>query len=373
MKFSINKRLFNNALSNVSKAISPNSPVPSLSGIKIELKDNNLILTAADSTLSIIKTIPITSENYNIMVESTGVIVLDARYLLEMVRKIDGDTITIDVLDTTLTRIKGNKVEYTVNGMRAEDYPEIRTPHPETSFEIDADELVKSISQTIFAVSKKETRPVLTGVNLVNKSGLLSMIATDSFRLSRKQLKIDTIVSFNVTIPARTLDIVDKIIEDNSTVTIYVGDMNLQFLIGDTIIQSRLIDGSFPETERLIPTTHSRRLVLNSMEILNALDRCSFIKNDGMALVKFSANASILNISSRNQEVGSSLDSLIPVSYEGDPIEISFCGDYAKEAIRALDDAQVNFLMDGEMKAFLITSDSDDTITQLILPVRSYN
>ena len=373
MNFTINKRLFSNALSNISKAISPNSPVPALSGIKMELNKEELILTAADSTLTIIKRISVMDNDYQITIFETGSIVLEARYLLEMVRKIDGDLINIEVLDTTLTRIKGNKVEYTVNGMRSCDYPEIPVTHPETSFELDGETLIKCISQTVFAVSKKETRPVLTGVNFMNKDGLLNVIATDSFRLSRKQITIGTNDSFNVTVPARTLDIVDKIIDTNSTVTIYVGDKNLQFVVDDTIVQSRLIDGSFPETERLVPQQHSRTLVLNSVEVLNALDRCSFIKNDGMALVKFSANENLLNISSRNQEIGSSLDSLTPIRYEGEPIEISFCGDYAKEAIRALNDETVNFLFDGEMKAFLITSDSDTSIIQLILPVRTYN
>lgn len=373
MQFTISKRAFLNALSNVARAISPNSPLPALSGIKIELNEEYLKLVAADSTLTIVKTISCTNENYNITVVEPGSIVIDSRYLLEMVKKIDGDVVTVEILDTVLTRIAGNKVEYKVNGMRAADYPVIDLHHPMTSFVMDANDLIKTIAQTTFAVSKKESRPVLTGVNLRSYQQQLHVVATDSFRLSRKIVPINTSDEFNVTIPARTLENVEKIIEDEGKVEIYVGDKTVQFVIGDTLVQSRLIDGSFPETERLIPKEHDRTLVVSVDDVLNALDRCSFIKNDGMALVKFCANETLLNISSRNQEIGSSYETITPISYDGEPIEISFSGDYAKEAIRALGCENVAFLFSGEMRAFLIVDQTDDSIVELILPVRTYS
>lgn len=373
MQFSISKRYFLKALNHVSHAISANSPVPALSGIKIELTNDQLILTASDSNMTIVKTIDIQEPDYQIVMNETGAIVLESKYLLEMIRRLDGDTVKFDVADTTFTKISGNAVEYKINGIPARDYPDIDIKHPLTYLDIDAADLMSLIHQTTFAVSKKEQRPVLTGVNFRNLNGMLTAVGTDSYRLSQKQIPVDSNEMFNVTIPARVLDDVDKIIENPGKIRFYISDRYVQFAITDTLVQSRLIDGSFPETDRLIPSSHTQKLTVKVDDLMAALDRCAFIRNDGMAIVKMSVNADGITIASRNQEVGSSNETVDYIRYEGDPIEIAFSGDYARDAIRALNCDTVVFLMSGEMKAFLIENIEFDHTIELLLPVRTYN
>ncbi|MEA4875549.1 DNA polymerase III subunit beta [Anaerorhabdus sp.] len=373
MNFKVSKRIFYNALQVVSRAISANSPLPSLSGIKIEVNDDHIVLTGSDSDISIQKILNNDEEDLNLVVKETGSIVIEAKYILEIVRKIDADEINFEIIDGSLTKISGLSAEYKINGMRSSDYPSIDFSKPGQQFDIDADVLMKVISQTSFATSDKETRPVLTGVNFKCKDKVLECVATDSYRLARKFIELESDNTFNITIPAKSLNEIVKTIDKDSKVNVCVSDKKAQFWIGNTLIQTRLIDGSYPETERLVPTEFLHEMIVDSRDILNAIDRASFIKNEGISIVKLSADSKEVVISSKSQEVGSSTEKLNVISYSGNPIEISFSGRYVFEAIRTLATTTVKIQFSGEMKPFVIRNTEDDSILQLVLPVRTYS
>ncbi|NTW96743.1 MAG: DNA polymerase III subunit beta [Erysipelotrichaceae bacterium] len=373
MNFKISKRIFFNALSVVSRAISANSPLPWLTGIKIEIKDGELTLTGSDSDISIQKVILKNDEDYVFEVLAEGSIVIEAKYILDIVRKIDADEINVQVLDGNLTKISGHSAEFNINGMKSSEYPSIDFTMPTKQFEINADQLLKIITQTSFATSDKETRPVLTGVNFKCEGNILECVATDSFRLAKKTIKLDGENRFNVTIPAKTLGEVAKTIERDVKVLICISDKKAQFWIDNTVIQTRLIDGLYPETSRLIPQEFLYELTLDSRDILNAIDRASFIKSEGVSIIKLSASGKEILISSKSQEVGSSLEKLTAIHYKGNPLEISFSGRYVFDAVRVLNGTVVKIEFSGEMKPFIIRNAEDDTILQLILPVRTYS
>jgi DNA polymerase-3 subunit beta len=373
LNFKISKRIFFNALSVVSRAISANSPLPWLTGIKIEIKDGELTLTGSDSDISIQKVILKNDEDYVFEVLAEGSIVIEAKYILDIVRKIDADEINVQVLDGNLTKISGHSAEFNINGMKSSEYPSIDFTMPTKQFEINADQLLKIITQTSFATSDKETRPVLTGVNFKCEGNVLECVATDSFRLAKKTIKLDGDNRFNVTIPAKTLGEVAKTIERDVKVLICISDKKAQFWIDNTVIQTRLIDGLYPETSRLIPQEFLYELTLDSRDILNAIDRASFIKSEGVSIIKLSASGKEILISSKSQEVGSSLEKLTAIHYKGNPLEISFSGRYVFDAVRVLNGTVVKIEFSGEMKPFIIRNAEDDTILQLILPVRTYS
>lgn len=373
MDFRISKRSFYNALSAVGRAISANSPLPSLSGIKIEVLENEIILTGSDSEISIQKRLVKGADDFVLDIKEPGSIVIEAKYILEIVRKIDADEIHVEIVDGSLTRISGYSAEFNINGMKAMDYPSIDFSKPTKQFELDADILLKIINQTSFATSDKETRPVLTGVNFKCDGTHLECVATDSYRLARKVVELSESAHFNITIPAKALSEIAKTIERDSKVLICVSDKKVQFWIDHTVIQSRLIDGLYPETSRLIPTEFFYELIVDARDILNAIDRASFIKSEGISIIRLSASESEIVISSKSQEVGSSMEKLTSISYKGSPLEISFSGRYVFDAIRALNGPIVKIEFCGEMKPFIIRNTEDDSILQLVLPVRTYS
>ena len=351
MNFTINKRHFYEKLSVVSRAISVFSPLPAFSGVKIEVSASEIVLTGSDSDISIRSTILPNEENA-LKINDTGSIVIEAKYILEIVRKIEGDVIEIEILDDTLTRISGTNAQFRINGMKANDYPAIDFSQPKQSVKISSEVLKEIITQTCFATSDRETRPVLTGVNFSCHDRQLECVATDSYRLAKKLVPLDAPVSFNITIPAKSLQEVFKSIGEEADVTLFVDNKKAQFFIDHTIIQTRLIDGAYPETGRLIPTDFNYELRIDSRELQNAIDRASFIKNDGVYIIKFSLDSSECILSSSSAEVGSSKEVLSNAQFIGEHLNVSCNGRYVFEALKALKQGEIVFHLCGEMKPF---------------------
>ena len=371
MYFTVSKKDFYNGLSVVARATSNYSPLPAFSGIKIEANTDELILTGSDSDISI-QTVIRNQDDCKLSIKDNGAIVIEARYILEIVRKTESDEIEFEIIDNALTKISGNGAEFKINGMKATDYPAIDFSKPKEVFSFEGHLLKQIIAQTAFATSDKETRPVLTGVNFHAAAGKLNCVGTDSYRLAKKELKIDSALSFNITIPAKSLAEVSKIVEDEDLVEIAVNDKKAQFMINSTIIQTRLIDGAYPETERLIPTSYEYELSMNAHDLLGAIDRASFIKNDGVSVIKLSLDEKECILSTKALEVGSSTEVLARAIFKGEHLEISCNGRYVFDAIRALEGESVIFKFCGEMKPFIIKAAGDDDVLQLVLPVRTY-
>ncbi|NLC42409.1 MAG: DNA polymerase III subunit beta, partial [Erysipelothrix sp.] len=254
MQFNISKSSFNSALNLVSRAIAVNSPLPALSGIKLELSEDELTLTGSDADLSIKKMIPANEESNSLDIKEPGSIVLEARYLLDIVRKMDSDIIHFEIVDGTLVKISGNAVQFNLNGTRASSYPAIDFSTPEMQFSIKADELGTIINQTLFATSDKETRPVLTGINFNYNLQELMVVATDSYRLARKHVLLSSIdTPFNATIPRKVLGEITKVLDEEENMLIAIDHKKVQFINDHNVVQSSLLDGIYPETNRLIP------------------------------------------------------------------------------------------------------------------------
>ena len=371
MYFKISKKTFYSALTTASRAISNFSPLPAFSGIKIELTPDELKLTGSDSDISILTCVK-SDEDSHLEIMDTGSVVIESKYILDIVRKIDSSMIEFEVIDGCLTKISAGSSEFKINGMKSIEYPPIDFSNPKTFFSLSSNSLKEMIAQTVFAASDKETRPVLTGVNFKASNKVLECVATDSYRLAKKCLELKEDINFDITIPAKSLNEISKLLEDEIDVDIYVSDKKVQFVIGDTLIQTRLIDGKYPETNRLIPLSFDYELTIDIHDILTAIDRASFIKNDGVSVIKLSLNENECILSNKSAEIGSSTEVLSTASYSGNPLNISFNGKYVFDAIRSLSGSLVKFSFCGEMKPFIIQSVNDNTILQLVLPVRTY-
>ncbi|NLC05425.1 MAG: DNA polymerase III subunit beta, partial [Erysipelothrix sp.] len=152
-----------------------------------------------------------------------------------------------------------------------------------------------------------------------------------------------------------------------------ISNNKVQFINDHNVIQSSLLDGIYPETNRLIPNQFIAEMKISSRDMLNAIDRASFSKSDGISIVRLNMSEEKVEMSSKSQEVGSSLEVLNPISYQGEKLTLSFSGKFMTDAIRALNSSEVLIQFSGEMKPFIITTSSDESIIQLVLPVRTYD
>ena len=372
--FRINKDVFYSALQTAKSAVAANSPLPSLSGIRIDVLEDQLLITGSDNDLSIQTTLKNSADHpIGLQIDGTGTIVMDSSYLLDIVKKMDSDEIHISVLDGTLIHFVGNKAEFKINGYNPDDYPHIDFAPLSTPFTMSSRKMAEIISKTAFAASTKETRLVLMGVNMKAEDGKITVTATDSYRLARMIVAADC-EPFNITVPSRALFSAKSIFTEGS-VSIAVSARKIQFRSENTVLQSNLLEGAFPEIDRLIPAEFTRTLIINRQALMTAIDRTSFIKTDNMTVIRLQVeNKDDVMISTRSQEIGESHEGLTADSFTGEALDISFSGTYVNDAARALSDENIALLFTGEMRPFILKNNVDDTdLLQLVLPVRTYN
>ena len=367
MEFKIKRKTLLNSIAKVSRAVSMKSPLPALTGIKFELTDHELILTGSDTDITIQ-----TSISNDIDIIERGSVILSSKYIFDIVRKLDDDELTISILDGNLTRIKSSRSTFDLNGTDSHEYPRIDLNKNGLHVQIQSNILKDCIEQTSFATSDKENRPVLTGVNFRLENNVLSCIATDSYRLALKKTGINCDDSFNIIIPKKSLIEISRLIENDTNIDLYISDRKILCVIDDVVIQSRLIDGTFPDTNRLLSVDFSYELSTDSVSLLSAIDRASTLSSDAGTTIKLEMDDNQVKVSSSSQELGSVEEILDQSFYKGEPLAISFSSKYLTEAIKSINSDKVKLSFNGEMKPFIVKNIDEDNVTQLILPVRTY-
>ena len=373
MNFSISTSVFANAAGMTDRAINAGSPQPSLRGLKIQAVDNSLILTGSNADISIMKTLRANEENSLSIVEE-GTILIESKYLLDIVRKMDSPIMTVEVIDGALTRFSGDRAVFKINGLNALDYPTIDFSKPGDTVTMKCSMLKDIIEQTTFATALKETRPVLTGVNFRLEDHVLKCTGTDSYRLAKKVFPFNVDGSFNVTIPSRTLnDVKATMLDQNDEdIEISLSDKKAQFNIEDMVLQTRLLDGTFPDVDRLIPSSFDYVLSINRNELIRSIDRTTFIRSDNMSINRLQCCENEVILTSKSQEIGESRENL-DCSFKGNDLDISFSANYVIDAARALRGENIAINFSGDMRPFVLKDEDDETVIQLVLPLRTYN
>lgn len=378
MKFDIQRDHLLNGVNDVLKAVSSKTTMPILTGIKLDASKEGLTLTGSDADITIQVFIPTEKDGEELIhVAETGSIVLQARMFNEIVRKLPTKDVEIEVVDGYETRIRSGKSDFHLIGQDAAEYPMIPDVTNDHQFTLAADLLKQIIRETVFAVSASESRPVLTGVNWQIKEEGLICVATDSHRLARRKVALENLPTGvpSVAIPGKSLNELNKVLPDDQTaVDVYLTNQQVVFKTNDLVFYSRLLEGNYPDTSRLIPEEYQTNITLNGKELLQAIDRASLLaRSDRNNVVRLSiVNNETIEISSNSPEIGK-VEEQIPVSsFSGDDLRISFSSKFMMDALKAIDGQEVVIQFTGAMRPFILRSVHDDAILQLILPVRTY-
>ncbi|MFE7064624.1 DNA polymerase III subunit beta [Sutcliffiella sp. NPDC057660] len=378
MKFIIQRDKLVQSVQDVLKAVSSRTTIPILTGIKIVATEEGVTLTGSDSDISIESFIPNEEDGTeNVEVKASGSVVLQARFFSEIIKKLPMDTVELEVQNQFVTTIRSGKSEFNLNGQDAAEYPHLPQIEEDSVFKLPTDLLKNIIRQTVFAVSTSETRPILTGVNWKLENHELTCIATDSHRLALRKAKIDAEnnLACNVVIPGKSLNELNKILDDtNELLDIVITDNQVLFKAKNILFFSRLLDGNYPDTSRLIPAESKTDITVSTKEFLQAIDRASLLAREGRNnVVKLATlEQSALEISSNSPEVGKVVEQVQGNSVEGEELKISFSAKYMMDALKALEGNEIQINFTGAMRPFLIRTMHDDSMLQLILPVRTY-
>ena len=379
MKFTIKRNAFIKKLTDVQRAISSKTAIEILTGLKITATENSITLTGSDSDISIENEISTDDSNYELLIDEPGSIVLPARFFSEIIKRLPESTFTIEVNEHFQATITSGQTEYQVNGVDADNYPHLPEIDTNEQLTIPADIMKQVINQTVIAVSTQESRPLLTGVHLTIKDGELHAVATDSHRLSQRKVKLSGAedIDYDIIVPGRSLVELSRMIADSTgSLEIQIAENQILFNFNNTAFYSRLLEGMYPDTDRLIPQSSETEIELNAVSLLHAIERASLLSHEGRNnVVKLSLNSENQTavLSSNSPEVGNIEEELQFDKLTGNDIEISFNPDYMKAALQAFGQAEVKLSLTLPLRPFTLmpTEDSEDFI-QLITPVRTY-
>ena len=378
MKFSIVRDQLIAALNDVMKAVSSKTTIPILTGIKIDVTNEGIYLTGSDADVTIQTFVPAEKDGEELItVTTTGSIVLQARMFNEIIRKLPTNEVEIEVTTGFATDIRSGKSAFHLIGLDASEYPLLPEVNANKQFSMPADLLKSIIRETVFAVATSESRPVLTGVNWNIQNGELICVATDSHRLARRKTQLDQLPEdvTNVVIPGKSLNELNKILEDSTNpVQVVMTNQQVLFKTDYMMFFSRLLEGNYPDTSRLIPEDYKTNVTINGKALLQAIDRASLLaRDDRNNVVRFETfESNLVEISSNSPEIGKVQEQVEVETVEGETLKISFSAKYMMEALKAIDGQDVIIQFTGAMRPFILRSVNDDAILQLILPVRTY-
>lgn len=375
MKFTIKKELLLDALVKVSKAISTKNLIPVLGGIKFELKKKKLILTASDNDITIQTTIESNSDD-EFRIENEGSIIIQGKYILDIVRKLPDEYINIEVVDELKILIYTEKSEFNLNGISESEYPNVGLEESKKKIDINAGILKSIVNQTAFATSNEESKPVLTGINFNIVGDVLECNSTDSYRLARKVVKLERTSedNYNIVIPSHNLLEFVKILgDDEEEVELHIFNNKILFRNGNLKFESRLINGTYPNTSNLLPDNSMLIVSTNLNEFYSVIDRVSILTSDKEKnTVTLETDGNTLILRSSSVEIGRVEEKMNITKNNDENIKISFSAKYMMDALKSFSTENVDLHFVGEIKPILIKSSEDETLTQLVLPIRTY-
>ena len=372
MNLKIKKEILLEKLNYVSKAISSKNIIPVLGGIKFDLKSEGLFLTCSDDDITIESFI--SKSDIDEIIE-VGSIVIPGKYFLEIIRKLPSDYVTLET-DGLILLIHTTNAEYNLNGINANEFPNRNLETVNNPLKLSKDLIKNIVLQTSFAISTQESRPILTGINFKIEDAILECTATDSYRLARKIINLDEKIenSLNITIPGKNLIELCKILnEDDNLVELHIFSNNILFKFDNILFQSRLLNGTYPDTSKLITTESLVKLNVKNDNIYSAIDRASLLSSEkDKNVVKMESNKNEVVISSISQEIGK-IEERINVEKDNDEeIKIAFSSKYMMDELRALKCDSVDILLNGEIKPIIMKDPNNDNLIQLVVPIKTF-
>ena len=374
MRFIVKREEFLKALLVAGRAVnSKSAAMPILSNFKFVLNDEGLFITGSNYELTIQTKIPYFINDAQVIrnVEE-GATLINAKIITDMARKIDSEEISVEVIDQTIALISGGKIKYNLNCIKADEYSDVDLEPDGTRLELTRLEFSSLVSQTAFAASTKEQRPILTAMHLEAAEGILTATTTDSARMARKQIPVSPEINFVANVPAKMMVEVDHLLENADKINVAFSDKKALFTFENTVIATRLVAGEYPNTKNIVPRITNYSLEINAADLAKAIDRVNILSIDRENVVDLTMNSDFVEISAKSTQVGSASEKIDTFKYEGSNLQISFNSEFVLSAIRAIGSEDVTFLFVGEMKPFVIKNVNDESVIQIVTPVRTY-
>lgn len=364
MKLQVTQENFSKALNNVAKVASGRNTLPILSNVLIKTVDNRVCIAATNLNIAI-------THYIGSKVGESGAITVPARLAQDFVSSLPSGVIDLR-LDGTKLHIKTDKHNSVINGTPADDFPIMPQIKKGTSWSVSSRDLKNALNQVVFSASNDDTRPILTGVNFHTKAKNLYVVATDSYRLSEK--KIGPInVEININIPSSAIVDLLRVIDDNEEeVKIINDDQQVLFKKGDIELVTRLIDGTFPDYRKLIPSgNYQNTATVKKPDLTNIVKVSSLFarENAGSIVVEVSQQDNQISVRSVASQLGENIATAdADASGEG---QITLNSKYVSDGLAAIEAKEVFVGFNGKLDPVILTGKGDKDYTHVIMPLKS--
>ena len=366
MKFTVSRETFLTQLSVVARGASTRSAIQTLAGVLIRLEGTRAELHATDTDLGI-------RAGLDAEVAAEGAVVVPGRLLLDVARSLPKDSVSVEYRAAKQdVEVISGSASFHLRTLPLEDFPKLPEPDAGSALSVPAAAFIETVGRVARSASRDETRPHLTGVLVTAENDQLRMVATDSYRLSVKETKLDQPLAgaLEANVPARTLQELSRIAAANGAETIDVTALDNQvvFNAADVVLSSRLVEGRFPNYQQLLPEAYEHELRVERSELLEVVRRISLLAQKNAPL-RLSFTEGALEVSAQTPDVGEASESL-PVPFKGEPLEIGFNPEFFMDGLESAQTEELVLKLIGPLRPGLIQSGDDGGFQYLVMPIR---
>ncbi len=369
MKLRCERDVLVEALSTAGRAAGGRGGTPVQGGLRLELAGDRLHLAATDLDLTIQMAVTVAGGG-------DGACVAPARLVTDIVRSLEPGAVTVEA-EADEIRVRGGRSQFMVRGFPVSEFPRLNAATGDQVV-LGAAELAEAVRQVIRAASGDDSRPMLTGVLLSAEPGGLRLVATDSYRLALRDLVGTTVLAEGqkVLVPARALGELQRLLatlgaapEGERQVSLCVGDLDASFEVGSVQLSTRLLEGEFPNYQKLFPSSYPNRLVVGKSALLDAIRRVKLMAKDATASVHMAMRAESIELSVATQDVGQARED-IEATYEGTELSVAFNPTYLADGVEAVEGGEVLLETVDAAKPATVRSAESEDYRYLLMPVR---
>ena len=368
MKFTIPRSTLQIGINAVQNTVPTRSTLPVLSNIMVEAEEDRIKLSATDLEVSI-------SSSIGAEVAEKGTITIPAKKFADIVRELPEAEVSLQTEDEKM-HINCERASFTLIGLPADEFPQLPSFESEKAVHWDGSILGDALRKTKFAVSTDETRYVLNGVFIEIKEGNAYLVATDGRRLAyiQKDIAAADGQEFKGIVPIKAINELNRILgrvaeSEESKVEVNLGENQINFIIGDTSLTSRLIEGQFPNYSQVIPEEYERNVKTNTQSIIHAIRRMSIFADEVASSVRINFGKEGMNITTNTPGVGEGSED-VEVNMEGADISIAFSPSYVLDALKNIDTEEVNFQLTNELGPSVIRPEGSEDYICVVMPMR---
>lgn len=347
-----------------SRAVSARTSLPILGHLLITAEEDKIRIVATDLEIGMECVV-------EAKVQEPGSMTVPARVFGEVLAQLPETDVAISVDESYAVLIKCASSDFSINGLPPEEFPMLPDVREEVSFVIERDALREGIRKTSFAIGIDESRAILTGILMQVSDSGLKLVSTDTHRLAVLDCAlIESRGEVNVIVPGRAMNELPRVVpEGEGTVSVGISNSQVKFKVGDTILISRLIEGQFPNVDRVIPTEHNKRLIIPTQQFEQALKRAAIVARENLNRAVIQTDDGKLTITAESGNVGKAHEE-VEIVKEGDDTKMAFSARYLLDVLAVIDTEAVEMELTGEVNQALLRPQGQDDYLYVVMPMQ---